>query len=61
MPPEATASAKRSFVVSAAGTLLRPTNTPHATSSGLDWPFTQRNLREKKLMAAAIREVTTQE
>ena len=30
---------------------------PHATSCGLDWPFTPKR-REKKLAASAVREVT---
>jgi hypothetical protein len=35
-------------------------STPPATSSGLDWPFSQRTkLREKKLAASAVREVTS--
>jgi len=40
---------------------MRPTpmNTPPAISSGLDWPFSQpTKLREKKLAASAVREVT---
>jgi len=36
-----------------------PTNTQPATSSGLDWPFSQpTKLCEKKLAASAVREVT---
>jgi hypothetical protein len=35
------------------------TNTRHVTFSGLDWPVSQpTRLREKKLAAAAVREVT---
>jgi hypothetical protein len=40
---------------------MRPTQTttPRATSSGLDWPVSQpTKLREKKLSAEAVREVT---
>ena len=33
---------------------------PHATSSGLDWPFRSRKRLEKKLAASAVREVTSQ-
>ena len=32
---------------------------PHATSSGLDWPFRSRKRLEKKLAASAVREVTS--
>ena len=31
---------------------------PHATSSGLDWPFRSRKRLEKKLADSAVREVT---
>ncbi len=32
---------------------------PHATSSGLDWPFRSRKRLEKKLADSAVREVTS--
>jgi hypothetical protein len=51
------ASPKRNSSANAAVIVHRPTNTPRATSSGLDWPYT-RNPREKKLAASAVREVT---
>ena len=56
---EATVSPKRYSLANAAGTVPRPTNTPHATSCGPDWPVTQPTLREKKLAASAVREVTS--
>jgi putative transposase len=50
-----TASRKRSFVApDAVMDQRRPTNTPHATSYGLDWPFT-RKPREKKPAAPSPR------
>ena len=54
-----TAPAKRCSPVEAAGTPSTPTSTRHATSSGLDWPVSQPpRLREKKLAAPAVSEVT---
>ena len=47
-----TVSRKRNFVAPLADSLPKPTNTPHGTSSGLDWPFT-RKPREKKLAASS--------
>ncbi len=48
-----TPSRKRNFVAPhAVMDRLRPTNTPHATSYGLDWPFT-RKPREKKPAASS--------
>jgi hypothetical protein len=50
---------RRCSDASAVGTRPTPRNTPPATSSGLDWPFLQpTKLREKKLTALAVREVT---
>ena len=46
------------FVCQRCGHTARQTNTPHATSSGLDWPYTPKP-REKKLAASAVREVTS--
>ncbi len=56
---EAIVSPKRYSLVAAVGTVPTPTNTPHATSCGPDWPVTQPTLREKKLAASAVREVTS--
>src|SRR4051812_27705300 len=52
-----TASAKQNSSVNGASIMPKPTNTLHATSYGLDWPFTP-SRREKKLAASAVREVT---
>jgi len=50
---------RRCSDASAVGTRPTPRNTPPATSSGLDWPFSQpTKLGEKKLTALAVREVT---
>jgi len=50
---------RRCSDASAVGTRPTPMNTPPATSSGLDWPFSQpTKLGEKKLAALAVREVT---
>src|SRR6478672_11857154 len=49
---------KRNSSANAVVTPLGPTNMPHATSCGLDWPFTPKR-REKKLAASAVREVTS--
>jgi putative transposase len=53
-----TVSLKRNSSANGAGIAPRPTNTLHATSCGLDWPFTPKR-REKKLTASAVREVTS--
>jgi putative transposase len=58
-PPGRTASARRCSDAGAVGMKPTPTSTPPATSSGLDWPISQpTKLREKKLAASAVREVT---
>ena len=51
------ASPKRNSSASDAHTAPRPTSTPHATSSGPDWPFT-RKPRERSRRLPAVGEVT---
>jgi hypothetical protein len=54
MQPPKTASPKRTSSASDALIAPKQTNTPHAISSGLDWPFT-RKPREKKPAASSRR------
>jgi putative transposase len=54
-----TASPKRNSSANAAVTPHRQTNTPHATSSGLDWPYTPHMQRKRSRRLPAVGEVTT--
>src|SRR6185312_15771216 len=52
------ASAKRNSPANAAVIARRQTNTPHATYSGLDWPYTPHPQRETSRRLPAVGEVT---
>src|SRR5882757_6181687 len=53
-----TASPKRNSPANAAVIPHRQTNTPHATSSGPDWPYTPHMQRKRSRPLPAVGEVT---